>query len=720
MASRMGTSHADWLPPARFDEYRLLEALGRGSMGQVWLAHDTVLDRLVAVKFLVELAGRDAVRQRFLTEARAAARVQHPNVIAIYRVGEIGRRPYLISEYVRGESLDRIARPVAWPRLLELARGLARGLAAAHQRGVLHRDLKPANAIVSETGEVKLLDFGLAKLLRHIAPAELQVGQAALPSAEPERVPASPALPTAAGTPIPTSALLATPPLDRPVPDDVRGSPTVKVLAAERDAAVSPGGIALPELTITGAWMGTPTYMPPEIWRGEPATASSDVYSLGALLYELAAGVAPHRGDSQQALRGSALNLDAAPLASAAPGIDPAFAAIVDRCLRRDPDQRYAAGGAVWQELDALDALGPFDAVDAVDAVGSHEPVAAGVAAPARAGHQASAAASHAADDDAPRGREPTPRSAREDASHRPRRGGGMRAWRWLPAGAAAIALGLLAVGRYGRAPHPHGAAAAAESCAGDMVAVPAGAFEMGSPEGTGDADEHPRHVVALSAYCIDRTEVTVAAYAACTAAGACGAPPLTVNWASYSVDDAARFSRWCNRGDRPDHPINCIDWGMANAYCAWRGGRLPTEAEWEYAARGSDGRIYPWGDAAPDARRLNACGSECAALSRRPLYAGDDGWATTAPVGSYPAGASPSGALDLAGNVWEWTADWYGPYGAEPQTDPQGAPAGTSRVSRGGSWNGSTADAGRAADRDWLDPKVRETGLGFRCARSR
>ena len=166
----MGTRHVDWVPPERFDEYRLVKRLGRGSMGQVWLAQDTVLDRLVAVKFISELPEHDAIRQRFLTEARAAARVQHRNIIAIYRIGEIGPRPYLISEYVRGDSLDRMARPVGWPRLLDIAVGLARGLAAAHQRGVLHRDLKPANAILSETGEVKLLDFGLAKLVQHAAP----------------------------------------------------------------------------------------------------------------------------------------------------------------------------------------------------------------------------------------------------------------------------------------------------------------------------------------------------------------------------------------------------------------------------------------------------------------------------------------------------------------------------------------------------------------------
>jgi len=173
IGSRMEGSRVDWVPPDRFDEYRLVKALGRGSMGQVWLAHDAVLDRLVAVKFIAELADHDAVQQRFLTEARAAARAQHRNIIAIYRVGEIGRRPYLISEYVRGNSLDTLARLVAWPRLREIAIGLARGLAAAHRQGVLHRDLKPANAIVSETGEVKLLDFGLAKLLPHVAAPHL-------------------------------------------------------------------------------------------------------------------------------------------------------------------------------------------------------------------------------------------------------------------------------------------------------------------------------------------------------------------------------------------------------------------------------------------------------------------------------------------------------------------------------------------------------------------
>src|SRR4051812_15982804 len=151
----------EWRPPDEFEEYRLVRLLGRGTMGEVYLAHDSLLDRPVAVKFV--RAARDPVaRARFFDEARAIARLQHPNVVAIYRIAEVAGHPYLVSEYVRGRPLDQLDRPAPARQVLEIALDLARGLAAAHRCGVLHRDVKPANAILSDDGRAKLLDFGLA------------------------------------------------------------------------------------------------------------------------------------------------------------------------------------------------------------------------------------------------------------------------------------------------------------------------------------------------------------------------------------------------------------------------------------------------------------------------------------------------------------------------------------------------------------------------------
>ena len=142
-----------WQPPAEFDDYVLVRSLGRGRVGQVYLAEDVVLARPVAIKFLSVEAGA-AERQRFLLEARAAARLTHPNVVTVHRVGELDERPYLISEFVRGRTLDQLERPLPFARILEIAVDLARALAAAHRAGVLHRDLKPQNAIVADDGKI--------------------------------------------------------------------------------------------------------------------------------------------------------------------------------------------------------------------------------------------------------------------------------------------------------------------------------------------------------------------------------------------------------------------------------------------------------------------------------------------------------------------------------------------------------------------------------------
>jgi len=338
--------HGNWLPPDEFDEYRLVRLLGRGAMGQVYLAHDRVLDRPVAVKFITALQA-DA-RERFLIEARAAARIQHPNVIAIYRVGELDGRPYLISEYVRGQNLSDLRVPMTGHVALELGIGLARGLAAAHRMGVLHRDIKLANAILGERGDIKLLDFGLAKLVD---------GSPALEQASSDSAPAAP---------LPGADLSATGPFD----DDERSldvSRDLSLVDAVREPASSvamlrdfDGGWAGPgaDLTEAGALIGTPHYMAPELWRAEPASRRSDVYALGVLLHILCCGHPPTEARDALHLAQRVQVREPRALLERAPELDPRLAAIIDRCLRRNPAERFASGEQLRLALEALSSLG--------------------------------------------------------------------------------------------------------------------------------------------------------------------------------------------------------------------------------------------------------------------------------------------------------------------------------------------------------------------------
>ena len=246
------------------------------------------------------------------------------------------------------------------------------------------------------------------------------------------------------------------------------------------------------------------------------------------------------------------------------------------------------------------------------------------------------------------------------------------------------------------------------------MVYVPEGEFSMGM-----DADasmeicnqfsddcnrdlylaEEPVHIVFLDAYWIDRTEVTNAMYALCVSAGACQPPTATSNKIPPMRYGDAEFA---------DYPITNVDSAWAETYCAWTGARLPTEAEWEKAARGTDGRIYPWGDSAPD----------CSLLNSAPNFTPCVG--DTTQVGSYPSGASPYGALDMAGNVYEWVSDWHSEdyYSQSPARNPAGPASGEMRVVRGGSWN--LNDLGiRSSHRQVIHPWGIAVTVGFRCARS-
>jgi formylglycine-generating enzyme required for sulfatase activity len=226
------------------------------------------------------------------------------------------------------------------------------------------------------------------------------------------------------------------------------------------------------------------------------------------------------------------------------------------------------------------------------------------------------------------------------------------------------------------------------------LVFVPAGEFTMGSDGG--DADNRPAHQVYLDAFWIDRTEVTNEMYAKCVEANQCNSPD--------SKRSKTRPS-YFNNPEFGNYPVIYVTWDDAYAYCSWAGRRLPTEAEWEKAARGPNGYKYPWGNVDPKDTLLNYNGNV----------------SDTSEAGRYPEGASIYGALDMAGNVWEWVNDWYDPnyYEISPATNPLGPTSEDSRVLRGGSWNPLNAAVG-SIYRYAFVPTTKNDIFGFRCAISK
>jgi formylglycine-generating enzyme required for sulfatase activity/serine/threonine protein kinase len=658
--------------------YALHGQLAHGGMAVVYLGKllgPVGFSRPVAVKRLhPQLARDEHVRDMFIDEARLTSRICHPNVVPTLDVVTEGGELLLVMEYVHGETLQHLLRATRRREermplriVLAIASALLHGLHAAHEATtetgeplcIVHRDVSPQNVMVGVDGVARVLDFGIARAAVRL------------------------------------------------------------------------------ESTREGVVKGKIAYMAPEQLGGGPVDRRTDVYGAAVILWEMLAGRRLFvRDDGASVMVDKLLRGNIEPPSRHAPGVPKLLDAIVLNGLSRSPEQRFPTAREMAL---ALEKVGEMARPSEVGAWVQHF-------APESLAQRATRL--RALDmtpvrvpDDGPTHVVPSAppaavaRSLRmhlQQAPNRPL----LAAVLSLVGGFVMFTVTSLVVGASGdKSGSPttvsSSAVAAAAvaapkplSCPIGMVRVPGGKFFMGNDDGL--PMERPSHNVALSPYCIDVTEVTTEDYKACSDNGECKRAGVVNDWDAITDADHKTFDPLCNVREprmRAKHPINCVDWEMATIYCRSHGKRLPTEAEWEFAARGPDGRKYPWGDEEPGPTLINACGKECVDWSQKhgidakAMFTADDGWATTSPVGSFPRGASRYGLQDIVGNVWEWVGDWYAPYGKDDSADPSGADQGDARVIRGGAWNGSYAAWVRPTFRYKDAPTKRSYGIGFRCA---
>src|SRR5438876_182500 len=307
----------DALTGRQVSHYKIESLLGRGGMGVVYKAVDTRLDRRVALKFLPQilLSDKDAV-DRFKREARAASALNHPHICTVHDIGEYQGQPFITMELLEGETLKhRIqGKALKLDELLDLAIQIADALDGAHSRGIVHRDIKPANIFVTSRGEAKILDFGLAKLTR-----------AAVSKAE----------------------------MLRAAPYDSAGA-TLSVDEGRASSDASKAAMESEHLTSPGVAMGTLAYMSPEQARGEELDARTDLFSFGAVLYEMATGKQAFSGNTSAVIFEAILNRMPTSPRLLNPDLPTEFERIISRALEKDPDVRYQTASDLRAELKRL------------------------------------------------------------------------------------------------------------------------------------------------------------------------------------------------------------------------------------------------------------------------------------------------------------------------------------------------------------------------------
>jgi len=650
--------------------YQIVRKLGDGGMGAVYLAHDPRFPRDVALKILHPQFSQDSnFRQRFEREARTIAALEHHAIVPVHDFGEHQGRPYLVMRLMTGGTLVNWRRDgqLSVEKIAPIVGRVASALDRAHELEIVHRDLKPANVLFDDRGNAYLSDFGIVKLL------------------------------------------------------------------------------SAHTLTADHALIGTPTYMSPEQAQGDrQIDGRSDIYSLGVVIFELLNGTPPYRADTGIAVALKHITEPVPSLSETRPDLPAGVCRVVEQALAKDPDRRFPTAGAFARSLSAAAAETHFaQASTVVEPAPQQTVVAAPSPAAARrfsrplilgvggavglivvtallvgalalfnrfgSAAQAPATMTIAAT-------RPLVTATAEAVAGSETEIAAVAALE-EPAEDPTATLTPAPTATETPAPSPTAAFSAgdtmvAESDGKAMVYVPAGDFLQGSMPADPEARdvEMPQRTVSLDAFWIDRTETTTAQYQRCVQDGACPRPQDT---------SSRQRSFYFGNADFAQYPVIWVSWNMADAYCRWAGRRLPTEAEWEKAARGADGRLFPWGNELPTSSTANICDANC------PYEWADrsqnDGYWDTAPAEAFPAGASPYGALNMAGNVWEWVADFYDPnyYQVAPPTNPPGPETAGSHVLRGGSWQNTWAFV-RTTTRD-RETRFPENlyNVGFRCARS-
>jgi eukaryotic-like serine/threonine-protein kinase len=633
--------------------YQIISKLGEGGMSVVYRGYDTRLERHVAIKVLTLNQRKTEFLKRFDREAKALARLTHPNIVPIVDYGEQDGQPFLVMPLLTGGTFKEILadRTPTWEEAIRMVIPIALALDYAHNNGVIHRDVKPANILLNETGDPMLSDFGVAKM-------------------------------------------------------------------AESDQNTS--------LTRDGTGFGTPDYMAPELGQGNPVDKRTDIYCLGVVLYELITCRRPFEDENPFTVVVKHM-LEAPPSPRThSPDLPVRLEKIILKTLEKLPSERYQNMAALAADLETT--LHSPDALDNNNELSSP---------------------THSADDTLkPKNRRKFPILAIIIAGFMLAILGsallipGIRnALFAKPAPTQSTAINptkptgenVAAVEVPGSAtptkesnntPTPissqtitspnssdtdtpetpiisdeddcqSGNMAVSEIDDMKLLCVPAGEFLMGAAPDDQRAAiyEQPQHTVYLDAFWIDETEITNAQYARCVDAGACEQP--------LNLGSEIR-SNYFGNPEFDTYPAIAIHWDSAKTYCEWAGRQLPNEAQWEKAARGDSGNTYPWGNAEISGALVNF----------------GSGIGDTTAVGTYPKGASPYGALDMAGNAAEWTADWFDLeyYRVSPDSNPIGPLEGSAKVLRGGSWIDAVTNL-RAAKRFWDDPRSVRVRYGFRCA---